>query len=65
MDPDFAYGDMVAALEAGNKAEAKECAIALIGWLSRGGFLPPAADTLGFTRKSLEYHLKVLVDLID
>ena len=41
MDPTQCYLEMIAAMQAGDRATAREHALALRDWLDRGGFSPP------------------------
>lgn len=41
MDPTQCYLEMYEAMKAGDYATARERALALRGWLAKGGFFPP------------------------
>ena len=41
MDPKQCYLEMLAAMQSGDLATARERALALRDWLARGGFCPP------------------------
>ena len=52
MDPTQCYLEMIAAMQAGDRATAREHALALREWLDRGGFSPPNSTLANVLRRT-------------